>query len=175
MRRSKSAMVTRNSLVTRSKFAQQRLEEVEEMANLWKWSTVMVMLVMTIAALSSGAAASEIRTEAVSLSSTVSGNSVNGYAIIFTAVTLKYGSTYRDSWEGATKVSTVLDANGYYVSTATFSATGVPAGTYPVAYHIRMSAGASDLTWAGQAAGTVITDDPAWGVPPRAGTSGAEI
>lgn len=78
----------------------------------------------------------------------------DGVTVIFTATTLKCGSAYVDSWSGASKVSTVLNSNGYYVSTAEYIITG-DSGDLTVTYSITMTAGKSDVHWTGTGTTTV--------------------
>jgi len=70
-----------------------------------------------------------------------------GETVTLTAVTLKHGSDFTDEWVGATKIETVLTEDGYYVSTAEVTAQ-VPV---TVQYKIIMTAGNSEVSFAGQA------------------------
>ncbi|PKM81513.1 MAG: hypothetical protein CVU89_08425 [Firmicutes bacterium HGW-Firmicutes-14] len=95
--------------------------------------------------------------KAVSVSLTSSSPEVNsGETVTFTAVTLKHGSDYRDEWIGADKIETVLTEDGYYISTAQVTAQS----PVNVQYKITMSAGASDVTFTGQAETTVSVSLP---------------
>jgi len=76
-----------------------------------------------------------------------------GQTLDLTATTLKQGSAYSDGWSGAAKLGTGLSADGYYVSTARFTAAAP--GTYTVTYAITMTAGRSDVAWQGQASATI--------------------
>jgi hypothetical protein len=78
-----------------------------------------------------------------------------GETATLTATTLKQGSSFTDSWDGAVKDSTILDDSlESYVSTATFSSS-VP-GAYTITYDIIMKAGKSNVTFVGTE-GTTIT------------------
>lgn len=79
----------------------------------------------------------------------------SGEIVTLTAVTLKRGSDYRDQWIGATKVSTVLTEDGYYISTAQFTAKEAAS----VQYNIIMEAG-NGKCFEGQAQTTVEVDNP---------------
>lgn len=69
-----------------------------------------------------------------------------GETATLTATTLKQGSSFTDSWDGAVKDSTILDDSlESYVSTATFSSS-VP-GTYTITYDITMNSGNSDVNF----------------------------
>ncbi|PKM38811.1 MAG: hypothetical protein CVV03_12820 [Firmicutes bacterium HGW-Firmicutes-8] len=80
-----------------------------------------------------------------------------GEIVTLTAVTLKQGSAYTDEWIGATKIETVLNEDGYYVSTAEVTAQA----TVTVQYKITMTAGKGGVTFTGEAETAVSVEKPA--------------
>ncbi len=82
-----------------------------------------------------------------------------GETVTLTATTLKEGSSYIDSWDGAVKVSTILNNEGNYISSATFSATAP--GAYTITYNIKMTAGRSGVTFEGNKTVTITVVNPA--------------
>jgi hypothetical protein len=92
----------------------------------------------------------------VSLTSSVETANL-GETVTLTAITMKKGSDYTDEWIGATKVGTVLNHDGYYVSTAEFKADV----TVNVQYRIIMTAGKSKVSFTGQSETTVVVSKPA--------------
>jgi hypothetical protein len=92
------------------------------------------------------------KTATVSMSPTSATLTV-GQTLDLAATTLKQGSGYSDQWTGAAKLGTALNADGYYVSTARFTAAAP--GTYTVTYRIAMTAGRSDVSWQGSASATI--------------------
>lgn len=94
---------------------------------------------------------------------TLSASAINvtlGQTVTLTAATLKQGSSYSDSWSGATKISTMLDeATGSYISTAAFSA--ATPGTYTISYSITMGAGKSTVAFNGADSITITVTNPA--------------
>jgi len=80
-----------------------------------------------------------------------------GETVTLTAVTLKQGSAYTDEWIGATKITTVLTEDGYYVSTAEIS----PEVTVTVQYKITMTAGNCGTSFIGQAETVISATKPA--------------
>lgn len=82
-----------------------------------------------------------------------------GQTATLTATTLKQGSSFTDSWDGAVKHSTILeDSLKSYVSTATFSSS-VP-GTYTITYDITMNSGNSDVNFLGTNSITITVLQP---------------
>ncbi len=122
------------------------------------WSVVLVGLVSLVA--SSGIALAGASPKAVGVSVAWTETIVQvGDTLELTATTPKHGSAFTDGWSGATKVSTLLNSDGYYVSRATFSP-GQP-GLYTVTYNITMSAGKSDVAWEGRGTGIItVLGDP---------------
>ncbi len=116
------------------------------------WPLALVALVILMAFPGSGLAGGSAKAVDVSVAPTVTIVPVGG-TLEVTATTLKHGSAFTDSWSGATKVSTVLASDGYYVSKATFMA-GSP-GTHRVTYNITMVAGNSHVSWEGTGATTI--------------------
>lgn len=90
----------------------------------------------------------------VSITSSLSAVRV-GETVTLTAVTLKHGSEYKDEWVGATKVSTVLTEDGYYVSTARITVQD----DVLVQYNIIMNAG-NNVSFAGATSISVEADQP---------------
>jgi hypothetical protein len=87
----------------------------------------------------------------VSLTSSVETANL-GEKVTLTALTMKKGSDYTDEWIGATKVETVLNEDGYYVSTAEFKAKM----TVKPQYRIIMTAGKSGVSFTGKAQTTIV-------------------
>lgn len=75
----------------------------------------------------------------------------SGERITLTAITPKQGSDFTDEWIGATKISTVLTQDGYYVSTAEVTVQD----SLTVIYKISMTSGNSGTRFIGQASETV--------------------
>lgn len=122
------------------------------------WALILVALVSLTVLLASAFADSLPQAVGVSVAPIVTGVQV-GQTLEVTATTLKHGSAYTDSWAGATKASTELSSDGYYVSKATFTA-GSP-GTHNVTYKITMVAGKSDVSWEGTGTTTITVRDTA--------------
>ena len=75
----------------------------------------------------------------------------SGELITLTAITPKQGSDFTDEWIGANKITTILTQDGYYVSTAEFTAQD----SLNVEYKISMMSGNSGTTFIGQASTTI--------------------
>jgi uncharacterized protein YjdB len=118
---------------------------------------VLAVLGLLAGSTASAGAAPPPKTASVALSPATATLTV-GQTLDLTATTLKQGSAYSDGWSGAAKLGTVLNADGYYVSTARFTAAAP--GTYLVTYHITMTAGRSDVAWQGQASATITVVAP---------------
>lgn len=80
-------------------------------------------------------------------------------AITLTAVTLKNGSDYAVTWDGAKEEETILREDGYYESTAVFEPNTV--GTHTVKYTINMTAGKSGVAFVGTNTVTITVFEPA--------------
>lgn len=118
------------------------------MKMVWKFLVVALVAAVLMIAPLSVLAAPEPKSEVVTITA---GASVDSDSVDLVATTLKHDSAYIDIWAGATKVSTILNSNGYYVSTATFSAESLAEGDYCVTYHITMTSGKSSVEWTGSA------------------------
>jgi hypothetical protein len=121
--------------------------------------SIISLFVLTLSMSTIVLAAPAPKTAIVSLSTTSTTIEV-GQTATLTASSLKQGSSYTDSWNGAVKNNTILDeATGNYVSTATFSAS--KPGTYTVTYAVTMGAGKSGVTFIGTQSTTITVISPA--------------
>lgn len=83
-----------------------------------------------------------------------------GQILSLEARTLKHGSHYTDTWQGAAKLETLQNKEtGEYESAATFIAT--EPGTFTITYTITMTAGKSHVSFVGTGSVTVEVVAPA--------------
>ncbi len=119
---------------------------------------IMFVLILVIM-LTPVAAYASMAEKAVPVELSVVPDEINlGECITITATVEKHGSSFRDNWTNAQKVSTEYDEiAGQYLSTAEFSPT--EAGTYEITYRIDMEAGKSGVIFTDTLKKIVIVTD----------------
>jgi hypothetical protein len=117
---------------------------------------VIAVLLITILMIATSAGVfAQSEEKEVPVSITAERNEVKvGETIVLSAASLKHGSDYNDSWNGAEMMETVLEPEtGLYVSKAEFVAE--KPGIYTVTYSIMMTAGNSSVAFMGIATYTI--------------------